>query len=174
MRRVDLALALPLVSGCAICAASAIGAGCAEPSPGARARVATGLERAPEGTAQVCLIRDDELAGEVTMSVRDNDRLVGATRGTTFVCWLALPGAHQIRADADDTGPTLLEARAGERYWIHQEISDLAGQAHAHLDFVDEDRAVELLDACGARVMVAAPGHDDEPAVVPVVAARPR
>jgi hypothetical protein len=123
-------------------------------------------------SARVCVIRPEREAESVTMEVHDNGRLVGATRGATYVCWLALPGEHQIAADADDTGPTLLHAVAGRRYWLHQEVAVLGDHAHAHLDWVDEEHASELLEECRARVMIAVPGHDEEANAMRVVSPR--
>ena len=108
------------------------------------------------------------------MPLRDNGRLVGATRGLTYVCWIAATGEHQITSIDDDTGPTLLQARSGGRYWLHQEVMDLAGAVHAHLDWVDDATAAELLDGCEERVRVAVPGHDDEPAAMTIAPAKAR
>jgi hypothetical protein len=116
----------------------------------------------PRSTARVCVLRPDALADGVTMEVKDNGRLVGATRGSTFVCWLAAPGEHQVTSADDDTGPTYFRARAGAHYWLHQEVSILAGEVHAHLDWVDDRVAADMLDACSARVKVAIPGHERE------------
>ena len=142
-------------------------AGCA-PAP----RVASELGTVPAGSARVCVVRPEEAASHVTMKLRDNGRLVGATRGRTYACWLAAPGAHQITSDADDTGPTLLRVEAGARYFLHLEVSELGGAAHAHLDVVDERAAEELVDACDARVLVSVPGHDDATGAMPIAPAR--
>ena len=130
----------------------------------------------PSGAAQVCVVRPDALAAHVPMAIRDNGRLVGATRGTTFFCYLARTGEHQITSSDDDTGPLLLRAQSGARYFLHQDVTELAGAVHAHLDWVDDATALEMLDACEARVRVAVPGHDDvEDAqrVAPAVSRRP-
>ena len=126
------------------------------------------------GAAQVCMIRPERMASDASMPVRDNGRLVGATRGATFVCWLVAPGEHQLTSVDDDTGPVLLRARAGAHYWLHQDVSELAGTVHAHLDWVDESTARELIDECDQRVRVAVPGHDDEPAAMAIAPARGR
>jgi hypothetical protein len=144
---------------------------CGAPEAKTPGPLASELGLTPAGVAQVCVVRPERLAGDVTMRVRDNGRLVGATRGTTYSCWLAAPGAHQITSDDDDTGPTLLRAEPGSRYWLHQEVVELGGVPHAHLDWVDEDSVKELLDACDARVRVSVPGHDEAPAALPLVPA---
>ena len=126
----------------------------------------------PSGVARVCVVRPERVASGVTMEVRDNGRLVGATRGTTYFCWLVAPGEHQITSIDDDTGPTLLQARANARYWLHQEVLTLDSVVHAHLDWVDEMTAGEMIDACDQRVLVSVPGHEDNTDAMPVVPAR--
>jgi hypothetical protein len=137
----------------------------------AKSPLAGELGPQPVDMAQVCVVRPASFAAATTMTVHDNGRLVGATRGRTYVCWLAAPGAHQITSEDDDTGPTLFRADAGARYWLHQEVFEVGGLAHAHLDWVDEDYATELLDACDTRVRVSVPGHDDHPSAQPIVPA---
>ena len=149
--------------------------GCAQSnghSPHAAMNTELGL--VPTGAAQVCVMRPDAFASHVSMSIRDNGRLVGATRGKTFFCYLARTGEHQITSSDDDTGPLLLRAQAGTRYFLHQDATELGGAVHAHLDWVDEPEALEMLDACEARVRVAVPGHDDEPFAQPIAPASGR
>lgn len=142
-----------------------VAVGCEAPRTRAPKTVELELGPVPSTAARVCVLRPDDLAAEVTMEMRDNGRLVGATRGETFVCWLAAPGPHQITSHDDDTGPTFFHARAGAHYWLHQEVSVLGGEVHAHLDWVDDRVAAGMLDACTARVRVAIPGHPETDAV---------
>jgi hypothetical protein len=123
--------------------------------------VVADLGAVPSVAARVCVLRPASIAAGVTMELRDNGRLVGATRGSTFVCWLAAPGDHQITSIDDDTGPSFLQARAGQQYWLHQEVTTLGGDLHAHLDWVDDATANELLDSCNQRVLVGIPGHEE-------------
>lgn len=145
--------------------ASAALLGCA-----GRARDAAAVE-APPHLARICAVRPEETARDLVLVVRDNGRVVAATSGATYACWLAAPGAHAIVSDGDDTGPTLVTARPGGRTWIHQEVTDLGGDAHAHLDVVDEETARELIEACDARVMVSVPGHDESPSAMRIAPA---
>ena len=146
--------ALPLPLAVAACAG-------AEPPP----------ERIAERTAEVCVIRESRQAARSTMALRDNGRLVGATRGSSYVCWLASPGEHQLVSVDDDTGPILFNANAGGRYFLHQEISELAG-VHAHLDWVTERVGQRLIDQCDDRVVARVNGKDDAMAVAPAVSRR--
>src|SRR4051812_47794820 len=107
-------------------------------SPPAQSPLPRDVAALPPGVAQVCVVRPEAESASVTMTVRDNGRLVGATRGRTYFCWLAAPGPHQIGSADDDTGPILLRADVGARYWLHQEVLEVGGVAHAHLDFVDD------------------------------------
>lgn len=160
----------------ALLAAGAASVACAPAREPNRARSSGRALTNPiaHGSAQICVMRPDTLARDVSMELRDNGRLVGATRGATYVCWLAAVGEHQLTSIDDDTGPTWLEARANGRYWLHQEVSELGGRLHAHLDWVEEDAADELIDACDERVRVAVPGHDEEPGAFAIAPAKAR
>jgi hypothetical protein len=140
---------------------------CARPNA-ARDATTAELGELPAGLARVCVLRPESIAASVTFEVRDNGRLVGATRGASYFCYLAAPGLHEVTSIDDDTGSRLLLARVGARYWIHQEVSELDGNVHAHLEFVDEASAAPLLDACDTRVRVSIPGHDDNPSSQPI------
>jgi hypothetical protein len=139
-------------------------------APSASHVVTTDLGAVPSVAARICVVRPAAIATDVTMEVRDNGRLVAATRGKTFACWLAAPGPHQIRSDDDDTGPTFLHARPGNHYWLQQDVMTLGTALHAHLDWVDDHTATEMLRACDARVRVSVPGYEgrtDAVAVTP-------
>lgn len=144
-------------------AASACGSAAAPPA----------MPAGPPSLARVCVLRPERIAAATTIEIRDNARLVGATRGGTYSCYLAAPGQHQITSVDDDTGPTLLIARPGARYWLHQEVTLFAGALHAHLDFVDEPTATEMLEHVDTRVLVAVSGHDGQGDAMPVAAAKP-
>jgi hypothetical protein len=158
---------LPILASCSLAAL----ASCAPPSA-ARA-VAQELGPVPPSAARVCVLRPGSVGEDVIMEIRDNGRLVGATRGRTFACWLAVPGEHQIASADDDTGPMLLRARAGGRYWLHQDVTALGPDLHAHLDWVGEETAAELLAACDGRVLLDVPGHDGRTDAVAIAPAKP-
>ncbi|AKU93665.1 hypothetical protein AKJ09_00329 [Labilithrix luteola] len=130
------------------------------------------LRAVPTGAARICVLRPDSTAASVTMEIRDNGRFVGATRGATYFCYLATPGEHQITSEDDDTGPLLLTVRAGASYWLYEEVFAILGDLHAHLDWVDETTANEMLESCEARGVVALPDRQDEIGALPLVTTR--
>jgi hypothetical protein len=146
-------------------------AACAHRSPSALAEQELGP--IPSGFARVCVIRPSLVGSAITMELRDNGRLVGATRGGTYACWLAPPGEHQITSIDDDTGPTLLSARADGDYWLHQDVTKLA-HLHAHLDWVDARTAENLIERCSGRVRVNVSGYDEAAGTVAIAPAKRR
>ncbi|AKV00116.1 hypothetical protein AKJ09_06779 [Labilithrix luteola] len=150
----------------------ALGAGCIPPQAQptrARSTLPIELTAVPDDVARVCVMRPDSTASDVQMVIRDNGRFVGATRGGTYFCYLARPGEHEITSVDHDLGTVYLEAHAGTRYWLYEEVMWLGGNLHAHLDRVDEPTALEQLESCEMRGAILTPGREDEPDVLPIV-----
>lgn len=150
----------------------ALAAGCLPPQAHeTRVHSASPIELTPvpDDVARVCVMRPDSTASDMVMVLRDNGRFVGATRGGTYFCYLAKPGDHEITSVDHDLGTVYLEAHAGARYWLYEEVFTLGGNLHAHLDRVDEPTALELLDSCDLRGVILPPGRENEPDVLPVV-----
>lgn len=127
--------------------------------------------------ATVCVIRPSHFAVGVTFVVHDNGQLVGATRGESYFCYEAEPGAHRIASSTGDSidkpGSALLAAEAGHRYWLHQDFDNVFGVIVDKLQWVDEARARELVrdGACGYDVLEGVPGDEKLPASPPFAAA---
>jgi hypothetical protein len=118
--------------------------------------------------ATVCVIRPSHWDLTATFVVHDDAQLVGATRGESYFCYLAEPGPHRIvsaRSDSpDDTAQITFHAVAGRRYWLHQAYDNFFG---AQLEWVDEDRARQLVESCDYKELVDAPGDDLLPDGIP-------
>ena len=62
------------------------------------------LAGAPQGNmGKICVVRPQARALSYPAEVRDNGNLVGATRGQSYFCYLAEPGAHRLTA-FDESG----------------------------------------------------------------------
>lgn len=114
-----------------------------------------------DGMASVCVIRTAMLAMAVTFIVRDNDMLVGATRGPTWFCYRAEPGRHQIAIASEDgvqSFDVVLEPRA--RYYIDLGLLYRLGFVVPQARWVDETRAAALLARSQHRVLEGAPARE--------------
>jgi len=130
--------------------------------------------------ATVCVVRPSHFALLVTFVVRDNDQLVGATRGESYFCYFAQPGRHEIVSStgdsADEEGGVGLVAQAGRRYWLHQDYDNNLGSVTSRLLVIDESRARDFVedDGCEYRTLTGVPREENAPppGPTPVAAAR--
>jgi hypothetical protein len=133
------------------------------------------LGRPPSGLGQLCVVRPAWGASAVTLVVRDNGNLVGATHGPSYFCYFAEPGSHRILSEVSDAGmvvkssETTVDVARGGRYFLQQtvEASDTV------LSFLTEADAAKIVDRCGYQVLIAAPPSDSLPGMTPVAGARP-
>lgn len=121
--------------------------------------------------ATVCVIRSSQMANAVTFVVHDNQQLVGATRGESYFCYVAAPGAHELVSDTFDSVDTVgrlgLTVAGGNRYWVYQDHDNHFGSVVSKLSTVDEGRARELLVGCAYMLVTDVPGHEHVPTGVP-------
>jgi hypothetical protein len=74
----------------------------------------------PDEQATVCVFRPHSIGASVITPVTDNGRLVGATEGQSYFCYLAEPGEHTVRVD--DARPATLDVVAGEQYYLRHDF----------------------------------------------------
>lgn len=121
----------------------------------------------PRDRAQICVLRDSEMAQAVTFPVRDGGVLVGATRGPGYFCYLAAPGNHAITIEADEVERAVLVAEPGGRYYLKQEVDNLFGYVKCRAVWVAEPVARELASDLDYLVLVGVPGSEKLPGEVP-------
>lgn len=119
----------------------------------------------------MCVIRPALMAGAVTLVVHDNEQLVGATKGSSYFCYGAAPGHHQVVSDTFDStdrpGRLTLDVAAGQRYWVYQDHDNNFGSITSKLSTVDESRARGLIASCEYTLVTEVPGHEHVPSRVP-------
>ncbi len=125
----------------------------------------------PSDLAQICVLRPHILAGAVTFAVRDNGKLVGATRGASYFCYFAMPGTHQITSEGDSVEGATVTIVAGSRYYVHQRVKNVMGWVTSPLEWVPESEARTMIAKCDYRVVTEVPGGEARPPVNPVAAA---
>lgn len=114
-----------------------------------------------DGMPSVCMIRTAMLAMAVTFVVRDNDTLVGATRGPSWFCYRAEPGRHRIAIASDDgvqSFDVTLETRG--RYYLDLGLLYRLGFVVPQGRWIDEADATELLARSHHRVLQGAPARE--------------
>lgn len=127
----------------------------------------------PPGFAQVCVLRPHLSAAAVTFVVRDNGRLVGATRGASYFCYYAQPGRHRVTSEADDVQEANVVALAGARYFLHQRVRNTLGWVSSPMEWVGEPEAQTMIGKCDYRVLTEVPEGTELPPANPTAAAVP-
>ena len=107
--------------------------------------------------ATVCLFRPTSLGALLTVPVRDNGQLVGATSAHSYFCWHAEPGRHRISvAGGTDASDRTLTLAAGERVHLQHEIN-IGNDA---LRIASEAETAEYAGECEYNVVSEAPAED--------------
>lgn len=127
----------------------------------------------PSDLAQVCVMRPHINAAAVTFPVKDNGRLVGATRGASYFCYFAVPGKHRITSEADDQSESEVTMIPGARYYLHQRVKNTLGFVTSPLEWVPESDAHKMISKCDYRVVTDVPDGVVRPPVNPIAPAQP-
>jgi hypothetical protein len=121
-------------------------------------------------------VRPHFVGGAVTLVVRDNESLVGATRWGGSFCWLAAPGIHTLVVHpVDSTWETKSDVAVfvdGGRYYLDEE-TEVDG---FRLQWMTEQDAAEAMENCEYQMLVATPTREraiDPSAIVPAQTAQP-
>lgn len=126
----------------------------------------------PPGVARVCVVRTSVLALAVPFPTRDDDVLVGATRGQSYFCYVAQPGEHEITVEADEMEHARLTAQAGANYVLKEEVDNIFGYVKARAVWIRPEQAEDLFSSADHRVLVGVPGSEKLPPDVPFAPAK--
>ncbi len=122
----------------------------------------------PPGLGQVCVLRPHELGAALTSAVRDNGVLVGATEGTSYFCYFAEPGHHEISVEVSDADATVIELLPGQRAYLHHRINIGADE----LRWIDASTAERMLGECEYVLVASPPEGERPPGATPLARAR--
>src|SRR5258708_1463740 len=97
------------------------------------------LTAPPGGVAKICVLRPQSNIFTATAVIRDNGSLVGATGGHSYFCYLAEPGEHVVRSEAErEAGEIRTNAMAGGSYYLDQFIDADGPHMRFEQQWVDE------------------------------------
>ncbi len=90
----------------------------AEPELSAQAKQMT----PPSDKALIYLYRNEAFGGGISMKVKIDGREMGVTGPRSFMLFQVAPGRHLFVSESENTSELELDAKAGETYYIWQEV----------------------------------------------------
>lgn len=94
---------------------------------------------APKDKALVYLYRNETMGAAIKMPVNLDGRFAGQTASKTYFMWLLPPGKHDFASVTENTSTLNLDAKAGETYYIWQEVKMGMWAAGSKLQLVDKE-----------------------------------
>jgi hypothetical protein len=73
------------------------------------------------------------------LNVNVDGKSAGQTASKTYFMWLLAPGKHEFQTVAENTSNVSLDAKAGQTYYVWQEVKMGAWSAGAKLQLVDKE-----------------------------------
>lgn len=116
----------------------------------------------------VCIYRNSNLGAALTIAIRDNDQLVGATEGSSWFCYFAEPGRHLLSVEGSDADDFPLVAVAGQRQFVELRVN--LGQD----DLVARQELEGWREVRELTYLMIEEGPDDEPVPPALAFARAR
>lgn len=117
----------------------------------------------PLGLAKICVFRGSWIGFALTIPVRDNGELVGATIGKGHFCYHATPGRHTITVEVSDAAPLVLFAEVGGLHYVEHSINVGVDS----LADIDPLRGQQLAVETPYSLVESAPWGERPPAVMP-------
>ena len=94
----------------------------------------------PPGHANLYVFRDESFGGAVRMSVNLDGAALGDTAAKTYLYTPIPAGTHTVVSKSENDSTAIIEARAGESYFVWQEVKMGLWSARSALQQVAEDR----------------------------------
>jgi hypothetical protein len=124
----------------------------------------------PNDAGLVYLYRNESFGGGVHMDVTMDGWPSGQTGPNTFMVWQVVPGTHVIVSKAENDSTIGIDVRAGQRYFVWQEVKMGALYARSKLQLVSEREGMKGVNECQ---LVKMPVARPRPAAPPPAPAPP-
>jgi hypothetical protein len=115
----------------------------APPAEDARAKAM----QPPSGKALVYIYRHETMGAAIKMNVMVNGKLLGQTASKTYFVVAVPPGPVNIASLAENTSELTVQASAGNKYFVWQEVKMGAWSARSALSEQGESRGMEGVTA---------------------------
>ena len=103
---------------------------------------------APKNKALVYLYRHESFGAAMKMTVNVDGKYMGQTASKTYFMWLLKPGKHSVDSVTENRSSINLNARAGNTYYIWQEVKMGLLSARSKLHLVDREKARDDMEKC--------------------------
>lgn len=94
---------------------------------------------APPDKARICILRTSRLGAAIHVWTFADDRLLGVTRGRTYVVADLEPGTYTIWSKAENVSAKKMSFEAGKTYFIRQVLLPGFGKARARVELFGEE-----------------------------------
>ncbi|HAK59738.1 MAG TPA: hypothetical protein DCO77_05060 [Nitrospiraceae bacterium] len=101
---------------------------------------------APQDKALVYLYRNETFGSAIKMTVNLDGKFAGQTARKTYFMWLLPPGNHEFVSVTENTSRLNVDAKAGQTYYIWQEVKMGMWGARSKLQLVDKAKGKKGVD----------------------------
>jgi len=130
----------------AVLAAASL-AGCAHLAPPDADTLAKLMQPVPS-KAVIFVIRNEPASAPWRMKVVMDGQDMGRTSANTYFRWVVEPGRHLVISETENDSGVVVDAQAGQIYYIWQDVSTGFFRPRADLRLVDRQTAEVALRSC--------------------------
>ena len=98
--------------------------------------------------ANIFIYRNENMGALIKMGLYLNDAPIAQTAANTYVNLQLEPGTYKIRSHAENNSEVTLEAKAGEVYFLWQEVKMGFGSARSNLQVVNAETGRKAVNEC--------------------------
>ncbi len=98
--------------------------------------------------ATIYVYRNETFGAAIAMKVAIDGEHVGTTAANTYLLLMVEPGRHQVASLAENTSTVDIDARAGQNYFLWQEVKMGVWSAGSKLQLVDAAKGQEEIMGC--------------------------
>lgn len=96
--------------------------------------------------ARIYVIRPTSFGSAVKIKVHDGIQEIGVTGPSSFLSWESAPGDYLISSKAENRSHLMINAEAGQTYYIQQHIRMGLLYARNWLEELDKEEALKFLE----------------------------
>ena len=102
----------------------------------------------PPKKALIYLYRNESMGSQAKMAVNFNGRYAGQTLSHTYLMWVVDPGKYELTSVAEDTSILPVDAKAGQTYYVWQEVKMGMWGPKSMLHLVERETGLKGVEEC--------------------------